>query len=329
MELKDLSSNWKKLQPTLNKEQTHKNHKAGEEISKPTRNGRKRQRTNSKAFKPPNKPKVHSAKDSAMGSGTSRPAANNLIPSASLALWAADNHISPADLAAAYGPNLKSTALSPFQHATDSANAGLSPNVEAGKYIAVDCEMVGVGPNPDNESALARVSLVNYHGEQLYDSFVLPMEPVTDYRTYVSGITPMLLRDARPLQVVQKDVATLTQGKVLVGHAIRNDLDALMLGHPKRDIRDTSRYAGFRALAGGRPPALKKLAREVLGVEIQGGEHSSVEDARATMLLYRREKEGFERDHIQRWGSRRKQDGKRGGEDVGKSKRERKKKSKR
>lgn len=28
--------------------------------------------------------------------------------------------------------------------------------------VAIDCEMVGVGPN--NESALARISIVNYYG---------------------------------------------------------------------------------------------------------------------------------------------------------------------
>ena len=329
MELKDLSSNWKKLQQTLNKEQKPKKRKAGEEFSRPTRNGPKRQRTTPKDINSANKANVHPANKPVMGLSTSRPAAQSLVPSATLALWGADNNIPPADLAAAYGPDLKTSIIPPLRHTTDSANAGRSPNVEVGKYIAIDCEMVGVGPNPDNESALARVSLVNYHGEQLYDSFVLPMEPVTDYRTHVSGITPQLLRNARPLREVQEDVAALTQGKVLVGHAIRNDLDALMLGHPKRDIRDTSRYAGFRALAGGRPPALKKLARELLGVEIQGGEHSSVEDARATMLLYRREKEGFEREHVQRWGSGRKEEGKQGGEDEKMVKRGRKKKSKR
>ena len=242
-----------------------------------------------------------------MGFGTSKPV--NSAPSASLALWAEDNDISARDLATAYGSSFQSTSIPPTKDTADSINAGLSPDVEAGKYIAIDCEMVGVGPNPDEDSALARVSLVNYHGEQLYDSFVLPKEAVTDYRTHVSGITPQLLRGARPLEEVQKDVAGLMHGRILVGHSIRNDLDAMLLGHPRRDIRDTSRYPGFRAFAKGRTPALKKLAKEVLGVVIQGGEHSSVEDARATMLLFRREKEGFEREHVKRWGTGRKVEG--------------------
>ena len=61
-----------------------------------------------------------------------------------------------------------------------------------GKYIAIDCEMVGVGPG-GIRSALARVSIVNFHGHVILDTFVKPIEAVTDYRTSVSGITPTLL----------------------------------------------------------------------------------------------------------------------------------------
>lgn len=59
--------------------------------------------------------------------------------------------------------------------------------------MAMDCEMVGVGPD-GKESALARASLVNYNGAVLLDVFVKPKERVTDYRTFVSGITPELLK---------------------------------------------------------------------------------------------------------------------------------------
>jgi len=46
---------------------------------------------------------------------------------------------------------------------------------------------------------------------------------------------------------------------------------------------------------------LKKLAKEILGVDIQGGEHSSIEDARATMLLFRRHKSAFDIEHALRF----------------------------
>jgi RNA exonuclease 4 len=74
-----------------------------------------------------------------------------------------------------------------------------------------------------------------------------------------------------------------------------------MIGHPKRDIRDTSRFAGFRKYASGRTPSLKKLASEVLGVDIQNGAHSSIEDARATMLLFRKFKQQFDIEHAKRY----------------------------
>ncbi|KEF51606.1 uncharacterized protein A1O9_12241 [Exophiala aquamarina CBS 119918] len=194
--------------------------------------------------------------------------------------------------------------LRPVPAAADLVNAGLSPTVEVGRYVAIDCEMVGVGPNPDRESALARVSLVNYNGEQVYDSYVLPKESVTDWRTHVSGIAPHHMKVARSLEEVLADISRLVKDRVLIGHAIRNDLEALMLVHPKKDIRDTARHAPYRKLAGGSSPRLKILASELLGFEIQDGAHSSVEDARACILLFRRDKAAFEREHAKKWPSR-------------------------
>lgn len=161
--------------------------------------------------------------------------------------------------------------------------------------------MVGVGPEPVRESALARVSIVNFNGEQVYDSFVRPKEFVTDWRTAVSGVSAKHMQDARSLGQVQADVARILDGNVLVGHAVRNDLNALLLSHPKRDIRDTARHPPFRKFAGGGSPKLKILAAEILGIDIQSGAHSSIEDAKATMLLFRKEKEAFDREHARKW----------------------------
>ena len=305
LELKDLSCNWKKLQEKLKTDPSRPpKRKASEDVLRPQRNGLKHRKLEHKpgTLEHPSGKRI--ARPKVMGAGWSK--AKEEAPSASLALWAEDNDISAKDLAAAYGTSLKSTSIPYSKGTEDKINEGLSSTAVAGKYIAIDCEMVGVGPTPETDSALARISLVNYHGHQLYDSFVLPKEPVTDYRTHVSGITPQLLQSARTLEGVQADVAKLLDGKILVGHAIKNDLAALLLGHSKRNIRDTSRYPPFRQLAAGRTPSLKKLAREILGVDIQGGEHSSIEDARATMLLFRREKDGFEREHLKKWGPDRK-----------------------
>ncbi len=58
---------------------------------------------------------------------------------------------------------------------------------QPGPFIALDCEMVGVGPM-GKESTLARVSVVNYFGAVLLDEFVRQKERVTDWRTQWSGV---------------------------------------------------------------------------------------------------------------------------------------------
>jgi len=153
------------------------------------------------------------------------------------------------------------------------------------KQVAIDCEMVGIGSD-GIESMIARVSIVNRHGDCIYDKYVKPRETVVDYRTAVSGIRPEDLRNAEDFKNVQKEVADILKGRILVGHALKHDLDVLYLSHPRRSWRDTSRYEPFRRISKGMTPSLKKLAQELLGREIQVGEHNSVEDARTAMQLY-------------------------------------------
>ncbi|CAE6460718.1 unnamed protein product [Rhizoctonia solani] len=176
---------------------------------------------------------------------------------------------------------------------------------EPGRYVAIDCEMVGVGQN-GSESSLARASIVDFQGRVVLDEFVLQRERVTDYRTRVSGI--------RPIDMIN------------VGHALHNDLSALLLSHPAARIRDTQVYAGRKPILGkgkgkanesektlwekyrSRQIGLKKLVREELDVDIQTGEHSSVRhfhscagangllvtDARAAMAIYRLHKRAWD-----------------------------------
>lgn len=158
--------------------------------------------------------------------------------------------------------------------------------------IGMDCEMVGVS-SVGNRSALGRVTLVNQWGNVIYDEYVRPVERVVDFRTKISGIRPQHLKKAKDFRVVQKEVAELIKGRILVGHALRNDFKALLLGHQKQDIRDTSEYKHF--LREGRSRALRNLATEVLGVEIQNGEHCPIEDARAAMMLYLKHRKEWEK----------------------------------
>ncbi|TVY92020.1 RNA exonuclease [Lachnellula willkommii] len=305
----ELSSNWKKLQATLKQESKASADRKRKAI--PTERQQntiaKRRRLEGKPIKSESDLPRSSTKKRKMGIGASSESVEAVeaperveeeAPSASLALWAEDNDISAKDLAEAYGGGLKDTTIRGAK--VDTINGGLSKDVDIGKYVGIDCEMVGVGGEEDR-SVLARVSVVNFHGTQVYDSFVRPKEFVTDWRTHVSGVSPKSMVTAREFEEVQLDIAKILQERVVVGHAVKNDLGVLMLSHPKRDIRDTSRFSGFRKYSAGRVPSLKKLAKELLGVDIQGGEHSSIEDARATMLLFRRHKSAFDVEHASRF----------------------------
>ena len=123
------------------------------------------------------------------------------------------------------------------------------------KILGMDCEMVGVGAE-GSDSILARVSIVNHFGNVLYDKFVAPREKVTDYRTEVSGVRPEDLIGAPDFKTVQSEVSELIKGRILVGHAIHHDLKVLYLDHPRKLIRDTSKYKPFKAAFGGRTPGL-------------------------------------------------------------------------
>ncbi|CAH2316792.1 RNA exonuclease 4 [Pelobates cultripes] len=161
------------------------------------------------------------------------------------------------------------------------------------RTVAMDCEMVGVGPEGE-ESILARVSIVNQFGKCVYDKYVKPTELVTDYRTAVSGIRPKDIKNGEDFKVVQQEVSELLQGRILVGHAVHNDLKILFLDHPKKAIRDTQKYKPFKKRVQSGRPSLKLLCEKILSVKVQTKEHCSIQDAQAAMRLYTLEKKHWE-----------------------------------
>ncbi len=177
--------------------------------------------------------------------------------------------------------------------AVGSTAAGV---VDPSLYIACDAEMVGVGAA--DTSALARVSLTDWYGRVLYDKFVKPRGRVTNYRTWVSGIRKRDLQHAMPFARAKADVAALLKGKILVGHAVHNDLKCLETKHPDEFVRDTAQYPPLmrRNPATGKlqPRKLKDLSEQI-GYAIQSGSHSSVEDAQATMRVYRHYKKEWDK----------------------------------
>ena len=204
-----------------------------------------------------------------------------------------------------------------------------APMTKRDIYFALDCEMVGVGPD-GLTSAVGRVSVVNWENQTVLDTYVKVPVPVTDYRTHVSGITAEHLQESNndkshslmSFDEVRTLVETILRGKILIGHGLENDLKVLGLSHPWSDIRDTATYSYFMREAtpstmthyqqqhhfpsavpningGLAPKKLRDLAWEQLGRQIQcpGVPHSPMEDAIAALDLYKKVRGQWE-DHL-------------------------------
>ncbi len=163
------------------------------------------------------------------------------------------------------------------------------------QYRGLDCEMVGIGPT-GKKSVLARCCVTNFEGDVLFDSYVRPQDFVTDFRTEWSGVRRKNLRNAISLSECQTEVAALLRDKILVGHALQNDLKVLLLSHPHTHIRDTARYKPYmrpHGRKGGKfkPRALRDLTRQHLKKTIQEGEHDPVSNSKlaVNLLCYQQE----------------------------------------
>lgn len=175
-------------------------------------------------------------------------------------------------------------------------------------YFALDCEMVGVGPE-GLDSALARLSIVNWDNQIVLDTYVKVDEAVTDYRTFVSGIKPEHINSASAMSLseAQAKAKEILMGKILIGHGLTNDLKVIGIDHPWTDVRDTATYQPFMRERKSEnsqsgvtfcPRKLRDLAWEELGTQIQvmGKSHSPIEDALTSMSLYKRARTAWELD---------------------------------
>ncbi|GKZ00690.1 hypothetical protein MPSEU_001021100 [Mayamaea pseudoterrestris] len=171
------------------------------------------------------------------------------------------------------------------------------------RYVALDCEMVGIGSS-GKQGALARVSITDWDGKELMDTFVKVPSRVTDFRTHVSGVKPKHLRNAMEVNECRQAVSAILKDKILVGHALKNDLDALLLQHPKQDVRDTAKYRPFQRLGNNkwRPRKLRDLVKENLdkAIQVEGESHDSLEDARATMELFQLVRKQWEAELLEK-----------------------------
>lgn len=78
---------------------------------------------------------------------------------------------------------------------------------------------------------------------------------------------------------------------MIVGHTIHKDLEVMGMSKWKgaKSTVDIAKYTQYKE--GGRLQGLKKLSSVFLGREIQIGKHSSLQDAKATMELFKLRKD--------------------------------------
>jgi len=186
------------------------------------------------------------------------------------------------------------------------------------RKIAIDCEMM----QSNIGQVLGRVSVVDYEGATIFDTFVCYPEPITITNTdkQFSGID---LNDidpqngAQPFSEVQAHLVELLRDRIVIGHDIQKDLKVISMDLPSHilrlqgfalrltpvtfdiTVRDTQKYSRYRQYANRRShqgPSLKNLALEVLGRPIKQGRVSSVEDAIATMEVYRKAEADIEQE---------------------------------
>ncbi|RSH89068.1 hypothetical protein EHS25_002734 [Saitozyma podzolica] len=168
------------------------------------------------------------------------------------------------------------------------------------RYVAIDCETVRVRSG----QVLAKVGIVDHAGSVLLESFVFvhPLN-IVDWLTDITGIRPGDLDGAPTFETIQPKIKALLEGKIVVGHALWNDLAIVKHRHPYEDMRDTSLYHPLRRLVSvereGDQPSLKRVTKAVLGREVQEGYHCPVEDARSTMAVFMHVREQYELDLLE------------------------------
>ncbi|KDN49423.1 hypothetical protein RSAG8_02125, partial [Rhizoctonia solani AG-8 WAC10335] len=157
------------------------------------------------------------------------------------------------------------------------------------RYRGLSCLAVGAGAG-GSINMLARVTIVDYWGNVMLESFVRPTEPVVDYRTAQHRITEKELSgpQALPFDVVQAKVTNLISGYIVVGHSLWNDLSVLGISHLAINTRDTALYLPFRdTLNMQTAPGLPRLVLILMERHIQCSSPDSAENARACMDLFR------------------------------------------
>jgi RNA exonuclease 4 len=170
--------------------------------------------------------------------------------------------------------------------------------------IALDCEMVVCS---DSQKHLARLSIVNYNRQTLFDEFIKPELPVVNYLNHVTNIDSFKLHKALPFSHYRSAIEALLRERTVVGHTIDYDFEAMKVVHDDKLKRDISEFSYFKK--DKFKTSLKELTDRFLNMKIQEGKHSSVEDARAALELYKLYKEEIDAEFKDAYFAKLKSDG--------------------
>ena len=124
-------------------------------------------------------------------------------------------------------------------------------------------------------NCLARISIVNYYGEVIFDSNVKPIGEITNYRSEITGIYEADIQKGMDYSECRKIIMRLIKNRIIIGHSLENDFMVLNYEHPKKLTRDTSKFKFFQSNIN-LPYSLKYLTKNHLDFDIQETHHDSV-----------------------------------------------------
>ncbi|KAF9514301.1 hypothetical protein BS47DRAFT_885102 [Hydnum rufescens UP504] len=165
------------------------------------------------------------------------------------------------------------------------------------QWVSLATQSVGVG-RFGSIPMLARISLVDFRGNTILDTYVRPTTPVMNYRIEETGIGAHHLEQGIPFTEAKSLVAAAISGKVVVGHSLWKDLYLLEMSVPAFATRDTALFIPYRAVINpndlssiiGLNTLVGFLMQRLISVHHQ----DSLENARATMDLYRSAQDAWE-----------------------------------
>lgn len=166
--------------------------------------------------------------------------------------------------------------------------------MSADKIVALDCATVG-GPN--KQHILARVSIVDFNGEKIFDTFVSPETGVRDYRFKNSGVKEENLIGAPSFKAVQKRVNDILSDRIVIGHNLHFDFLILGIISQIKLMRDI-KTNGFILETFGQEVSLKKLTKLILERDIHIGCNDSIENAKAVIDIYKHFQLEIETGHL-------------------------------